>query len=97
MKYIWWTITILFSQGGAAVWYNMLANGEGDYSTRHAGCPVLTGQKWGKNPLHHSIVMRIARIKISFRLMRDNITHYNMQYLNMKSNRSKILAHSIHF
>ena len=30
-----------------AFWYNLKASGEGDYMTRHAGCPVLTGSKWG--------------------------------------------------
>ena len=34
-------------QGACAVWYNLKANGEGDYMTRHAACPVLTGSKWG--------------------------------------------------
>ena len=31
-----------------AFWYNLKASGEGDYMTRHAGCPVLTGSKWGR-------------------------------------------------
>lgn len=35
-------------KGSAAFWYNLHASGEGDYDTRHAGCPVLTGSKWGK-------------------------------------------------
>ena len=37
----------LWSQGDAAYWYNLMKSGEGDYSTRHAGCPVLVGSKWG--------------------------------------------------
>lgn len=41
--------TILYSSQGTAVfWYNLFASGEGDYSTRHAACPVLVGNKWGK-------------------------------------------------
>ena len=34
-------------------------SGEDDYLTRHAGCPVLVGSKWGKrelvlvNPVNH--------------------------------------------
>jgi len=24
-----------------------MLNGEGDYDTRHAACPVLSGSKWG--------------------------------------------------
>nr|CAD7408972.1 unnamed protein product [Timema cristinae] len=34
-------------KGTAAFWYNLHPNGEGDYLTRHAACPVLTGSKWG--------------------------------------------------
>lgn len=32
-------------------WYNLFTSGEGDYSTRHAACPVLVGNKWGELPL----------------------------------------------
>lgn len=35
-------------KGAAAFWFNLHASGQGDYSTRHAACPVLTGTKWGK-------------------------------------------------
>lgn len=35
-------------QGTAVFWYNLFPNGEGDYSTRHAACPVLMGNKWGE-------------------------------------------------
>lgn len=38
---------ILF-QGDAVFWHNLLRSGEGDFRTRHAGCPVLKGWKWGK-------------------------------------------------
>ena len=41
-------------QGDAAYWYNLFKSGEGDYSTRHAGCPVLVGSKWGKLSRIHS-------------------------------------------
>lgn len=41
-------------QGTAVFWYNLFANGEGDYSTRHAACPVLVGNKWGECVLHVS-------------------------------------------
>ena len=30
-------------------WYNLFPSGEGDYSTRHAACPVLVGNKWGES------------------------------------------------
>uniref|UniRef100_A0A8C5FAU5 Prolyl 4-hydroxylase, alpha polypeptide I b n=1 Tax=Gadus morhua TaxID=8049 RepID=A0A8C5FAU5_GADMO len=36
-------------KGTAVFWYNLFASGEGDYSTRHAACPVLVGNKWGKS------------------------------------------------
>lgn len=35
-------------QGDAAFWWNLKRSGDGDDSTRHAGCPVLVGSKWGK-------------------------------------------------
>lgn len=38
-------------KGSAAFWYNLHASGEGDYLTRHAACPVLTGSKWGMSLL----------------------------------------------
>nr|XP_002735430.1 PREDICTED: prolyl 4-hydroxylase subunit alpha-1-like [Saccoglossus kowalevskii] len=40
-------------KGSAAFWYNLLKNGEGDYSTRHAACPVLVGSKWVSNKWIH--------------------------------------------
>lgn len=45
-------------KGAAAFWYNLHASGEGDYLTRHAACPVLTGSKWGKKS--HCIEIRIV-------------------------------------
>jgi len=39
-------------QGACVIWYNLLKNGDGDVSTRHAACPVLVGSKWGtSNPI----------------------------------------------
>ncbi|XP_049773206.1 prolyl 4-hydroxylase subunit alpha-1 isoform X3 [Schistocerca cancellata] len=40
-------------KGTAAFWYNLHKNGEGDYLTRHAACPVLTGSKWVSNKWFH--------------------------------------------
>lgn len=40
-------------KGSAAFWYNLKPNGEGDYRTRHAACPVLTGSKWVANKWLH--------------------------------------------
>ncbi len=42
-------------QGTAVFWYNLFPSGEGDYSTRHAACPVLLGNKWGEC-LRHSVL-----------------------------------------
>ncbi|XP_012276583.1 prolyl 4-hydroxylase subunit alpha-2 [Orussus abietinus] len=40
-------------KGSAAFWHNLKPNGEGDYKTRHAACPVLTGTKWVANKWLH--------------------------------------------
>ncbi|XP_073725402.1 prolyl 4-hydroxylase subunit alpha-1b isoform X2 [Misgurnus anguillicaudatus] len=40
-------------KGTAVFWYNLMASGEGDYSTRHAACPVLVGNKWVSNKWVH--------------------------------------------
>ncbi|XP_069100846.1 prolyl 4-hydroxylase subunit alpha-2 isoform X2 [Pleurodeles waltl] len=40
-------------KGTAVFWYNLLRNGEGDYRTRHAACPVLVGSKWVSNKWFH--------------------------------------------
>ena len=38
---------LLFPQGAAAFWYNLKPTMENNKLTRHAGCPVLVGEKWG--------------------------------------------------
>ncbi|KAM9560105.1 prolyl 4-hydroxylase subunit alpha-1-like isoform 2-T2 [Salvelinus alpinus] len=40
-------------KGTAVFWYNLFLSGEGDYSTRHAACPVLVGNKWVSNKWIH--------------------------------------------
>ncbi|KAJ3609884.1 hypothetical protein NHX12_021978 [Muraenolepis orangiensis] len=40
-------------KGSAVFWYNLFDTGEGDYSTRHAACPVLVGNKWVSNKWIH--------------------------------------------
>uniref|UniRef100_A0A8C4NCW5 Prolyl 4-hydroxylase subunit alpha 2 n=1 Tax=Eptatretus burgeri TaxID=7764 RepID=A0A8C4NCW5_EPTBU len=45
--------TIWPKKGSAVFWYNMLRSGEGDYTTRHAACPVLVGSKWVANKWLH--------------------------------------------
>lgn len=46
-------LTLWPEKGSLAFWYNLLENGEGDYNTRHAGCPVLAGSKWACNKWIH--------------------------------------------
>nr|XP_033798197.1 prolyl 4-hydroxylase subunit alpha-1-like [Geotrypetes seraphini] len=40
-------------KGTSVFWYNLFKSGEGDYSTRHAACPVLVGNKWVSNKWIH--------------------------------------------
>jgi prolyl 4-hydroxylase len=40
-------LTLYPVKGAAAFWYNLLEDGKGDVSTRHAACPVMLGSKWG--------------------------------------------------
>lgn len=40
-------------KGSAAFWHNLRPSGEGDYMTRHAACPVLSGSKWVANKWLH--------------------------------------------
>jgi prolyl 4-hydroxylase len=34
-------------KGSAVFWYNLDASGTEDDRLKHAGCPVLVGNKWG--------------------------------------------------
>ncbi|KAJ7352837.1 Prolyl 4-hydroxylase, alpha polypeptide [Desmophyllum pertusum] len=45
--------TLFPSKGDAAFWWNLKRSGDGDDSTRHAGCPVLVGSKWVANKWIH--------------------------------------------
>lgn len=44
---------VMPSKGDAVFWHNLLQSGEGDFRTRHAGCPVLKGWKWVSNKWIH--------------------------------------------
>ncbi|XP_048579532.1 prolyl 4-hydroxylase subunit alpha-2 [Nematostella vectensis] len=44
---------ILPQKGDAVFWHNLLRSGDGDFRTRHAGCPVLSGIKWVANKWIH--------------------------------------------
>lgn len=39
---------VLPKKGTAVFWWNLHASGERDLRTKHAGCPVLVGNKWSK-------------------------------------------------
>ena len=41
-------VSLCVLQGDAAFWWNLKKSGDGDMLTRHAGCPVLVGTKWGQ-------------------------------------------------
>ena len=41
--------TVFPVKNAAVFWYNLKRNGDGNFWTRHAACPVLAGQKWVSN------------------------------------------------
>ena len=41
-------------KNAAIFWYNLKRSGRGDVRTKHAGCPVLLGEKWVSNWWIHS-------------------------------------------
>ncbi|XP_033229504.1 prolyl 4-hydroxylase subunit alpha-1 [Belonocnema kinseyi] len=48
-------------KGSAAFWYNLKPNGHGNFLTRHAACPVLTGSKWVANKWLHEVGQEFHR------------------------------------
>lgn len=51
--------TIKPMKGTAAFWYNLHSSGQGDHRTRHAACPVLSGNKWGNVTTKQQLVLYI--------------------------------------
>lgn len=49
------------SKGDGAFWFNLKRSGAGDYSTRHAACPVLAGTKWVSNIWIHEMGQEFRR------------------------------------
>lgn len=48
-------------------WHNLMKSGEGDFRTRHAGCPIISGTKWGKCNCYnflHALPHAIQQIKM---------------------------------
>lgn len=41
-------IAVKPAKGNVLFWYNLHRSLDGDYRTKHAGCPVLKGSKWSK-------------------------------------------------
>ncbi|RXN15121.1 prolyl 4-hydroxylase subunit alpha-1-like protein [Labeo rohita] len=51
-------------KGSAVFWYNLHRNGQVDTDTKHAGCPVLRGNKWDKIA---QLVVKKKDLLMSFR------------------------------
>ncbi|XP_041485147.1 prolyl 4-hydroxylase subunit alpha-1-like isoform X3 [Lytechinus variegatus] len=52
---------VLPTKGSAVFWYNLFKNGQGNYDTRHAACPVLAGSKWVANIWIHEMGQEFRR------------------------------------
>uniref|UniRef100_A0A671P4R1 Zgc:152670 n=1 Tax=Sinocyclocheilus anshuiensis TaxID=1608454 RepID=A0A671P4R1_9TELE len=48
-------------KGSAVFWYNLHKNGNVDLNTKHAGCPVLRGNKWVANKWIHEFGQEFRR------------------------------------
>ena len=48
-------------KGSCALWYNLMRNGVGDTLVKHAGCPVLVGNKWVSNKWFHERAQEFVR------------------------------------
>jgi prolyl 4-hydroxylase len=46
-------VQLVPKKGTCGLWYNLRRNGDGDFNTRHAACPVLAGYKWACNKWFH--------------------------------------------
>ena len=47
-------VTIRPKKGRAVLWWNKAQDGEVDWRSRHVGCPVVVGEKWGAvRWMHH--------------------------------------------
>ena len=73
-------------QGSAAFWFNLKPDGEGDDRTRHAGCPVLSGSKWGMRWfLHNSITNLWTWLVINYLLKHRLNFLFNLGNFEMMS------------
>ena len=64
------------------MWWNLKRSGAGDYRTEHAGCPVLSGVKWGKYAGRKFGNLDVSRLLLRFRLATNHfgITVYFTTY-----------------
>lgn len=46
-------LTVFPTKNDCLFWFNIHKSGRPDLRTRHAGCPVLLGQKWVANKWIH--------------------------------------------
>ncbi|KAK7163557.1 hypothetical protein R3I93_007569 [Phoxinus phoxinus] len=54
-------VTVHPKKGSAVLWYNLHRNGEKNLNTKHAGCPVLMGNKWVANKWIHEFGQEFRR------------------------------------
>ncbi|XP_075161943.1 uncharacterized protein LOC142234657 [Haematobia irritans] len=54
-------IAVRPTKGSVLFWYNLHRSLDGDYRTRHAGCPVLKGSKWIANVWTHDRNQDVVR------------------------------------
>uniref|UniRef100_A0A1I8PH27 procollagen-proline 4-dioxygenase n=1 Tax=Stomoxys calcitrans TaxID=35570 RepID=A0A1I8PH27_STOCA len=60
-------IAIRPTKGTVLFWYNLHRSLDGDYRTRHAGCPVLKGSKWIGNVWTHDRNQDVVRPCLLYR------------------------------
>ncbi|CAB3982436.1 Prolyl 4-hydroxylase subunit alpha-2 [Paramuricea clavata] len=49
------------SEGDVVFWHNLMRSGDGDFRTRHAGCPIISGTKWVANKWFHEAGQEFKR------------------------------------
>jgi prolyl 4-hydroxylase len=54
-------VQLVPKKGNCGLWYNLRRNGDGDFQTRHAACPVLAGYKWACNKWFHERGQEFSR------------------------------------
>lgn len=78
-------VTIKPEKGSAVFWYNIRASGEVDFSTVHAGCPVLVGSKW-------SIRILILYFQILLQMFVMSLYIYRVIYPTFLNSRKQVAS-----